>query len=56
MDTDTYPEAKFISTSFVQKEGKFGILKGNLTLHGITKAIEIKTEFIGEGKDPWGWI
>ena len=49
-----YPEAKFVSTSYVQgKDGK-GVLKGNLTLNGVTKPLEIDVEFIGAGEDPWG--
>jgi len=54
LDVKKYPEAKFISTSYTPgKDGK-GILKGNLTLHGVTKAVEIDMYSIGEGKDPWG--
>ena len=49
-----YPEAKFVSTAYSQgKDGK-GILKGNLTLNGVTKPLEIAVEFIGAGNDPWG--
>lgn len=54
LDVKKYPEAKFISTSYTPgKEGK-GIIKGNLTLHGVTKAVEIEMHAIGAGKDPWG--
>jgi polyisoprenoid-binding protein YceI len=49
-----YPEAKFVSTGYSQdKDGK-GVLKGNLTLRGVTKPVEIDVEFIGAGADPWG--
>ena len=49
-----YPEAKFVSTAYSQgKDGK-GVLKGNLTLNGVTKPLEIAVEFIGAGNDPWG--
>jgi len=49
-----YPEAKFVSTGYNQdKDGK-GVLKGNLTLNGVTKPLEIDVEFIGAGDDPWG--
>lgn len=54
LDTDKYPEAKFISTSFEQNKDGTGILKGNFTLRGITKPISIDINYIGEGKDPWG--
>lgn len=54
LDVKKYPEAKFISTGYTPgKEGK-GVLKGNLTLHGITKSLEIEVESIGAGQDPWG--
>jgi len=54
LNVKKFPEAKFISTSYIPgKDGK-GVLKGNLTLHGVTKALEIKVESIGAGKDPWG--
>ncbi len=54
LDVKKYPEATFVSTSYTQgKDGK-GVLKGNLTLHGITKVVDIAVESIGAGKDPWG--
>ncbi len=29
-------------------------MNGDLTLHGVTKAVELKVSKIGEGQDPWG--
>ncbi len=49
LSVDSFPEAKFESTSF---DGS--MLSGNLTLLGVTKPIQIAVEKIGEGKDPWG--
>jgi polyisoprenoid-binding protein YceI len=49
-----YPEAKFISTGYTQDKDGNGVLKGNLTLNGVTKPLEIEVEFIGAGDDPWG--
>lgn len=49
LNVDKFPKATFTSTGF---DGK--TLKGNLTLMGVTKPIEIAIEKIGEGKDPWG--
>ena len=54
LNTDKYPEAKFISRSFVQEKDGSGILKGDFTLRGVTKPILIEVKYIGEGKDPWG--
>jgi len=54
LDVAKFPEAKFVSTSYVQgKEGK-AVLKGDFTLHGVTKPIEIAVDSIGAGDDPWG--
>ena len=54
LDVEKYPQAKFVSTSFsMDREGN-GELKGDFTLHGVTKPITIAVKHIGEGKDPWG--
>ncbi|MCQ3828962.1 YceI family protein [Microbulbifer elongatus] len=49
-----YPTATFKSTSFEPKGDGKALLKGDLTLHGVTKPITIDVEEIGGGKDPWG--
>jgi polyisoprenoid-binding protein YceI len=54
LDVEKFPEANFISISYVEGENGKAILKGNLTLHGVTKAVEIKVAQVGGGKDPWG--
>ncbi|HEY0633818.1 MAG TPA: YceI family protein [Gammaproteobacteria bacterium] len=51
---DKFPSAKFVSTSYEAKEGNKGILKGNLTLRGITKPVVIDVTQVGAGPDPWG--
>jgi len=53
LEVDKFPEAKFVSSEFIPND-EGGTLKGDLTLHGITKALEIKVKKVGEGKDPWG--
>ncbi|WP_456379308.1 YceI family protein [Thiolapillus sp.] len=53
-DTKKYPAASFVSTSWEQQgEGK-AVLKGNLTLRGITREIAIDVASVGSGPDPWG--
>lgn len=53
LDTSKYPTITFESTGY--SAGPSGDkLSGNLTMHGVTKAIEIDVTHIGEGKDPWG--
>ena len=53
LDVKKYPTATFKSTS-VAMDGDKGVLKGDLTLHGVTKNISIDITKIGEGPDPWG--
>jgi polyisoprenoid-binding protein YceI len=48
------PKMTFVSTSIVEKgEGEF-VVTGDLTIKGITKSVDLATEFLGEGGDPWG--
>ena len=54
LDVKSFPSATFVSTSFEELgEGK-ALLKGDFTLHGVTKNITIDVEHIGHGSDPWG--
>ncbi len=54
LDVNKFAEATFISSSVADKgDGKMEI-KGQLTMHGVSKAITIDAVKIGEGKDPWG--
>lgn len=52
-DTDAHPKMTFVSTTIVN-EGESGTIAGNLTINGITKAVELETEFFGVGVDPYG--
>lgn len=55
LEVDKYPQAKFVSTSYApSKDNKTATLKGDFTLHGVTKPITIDVKMIGGGKDPWG--
>jgi polyisoprenoid-binding protein YceI len=52
-DAEKFPEITFKSTS-IAKDGDDFKLAGNLTIHGVTKPVELKVESHGQGKDPWG--
>ena len=53
-DAEQFPKITFEATSFKKiDEGDF-TLTGNLSLHGVTKAITLETEFSGLMQDPWG--
>ena len=53
LNVDKYPQAKFVSSSFTDKGDGKAVMKGELTLHGVTKEIAIDVEHIGSGKSPW---
>lgn len=54
LHVEKFPKAKFVSTSFEEKGNGKAVLKGDFTLHGVTRPISIDVEHIGHGKDPWG--
>jgi len=54
LNVGKYPQAKFVSTGYIQAKDGNGTLKGKLTLNGVTKPLEIAVQFIGAGDDPWG--
>lgn len=54
LNTGKFPQATFSSTSVVDQGNGAFVLNGNFTLNGVTKAIAIEADTIGEGQDPWG--
>jgi polyisoprenoid-binding protein YceI len=54
LDVERYPEARFVSTSYAERADGSGLLRGDLTLHGVTRQIEIDIKQVGAGSDPWG--
>lgn len=53
-ETEKYPKMTFVSTSIQKTGDKKYILKGKLTLHGVTKEITLALIYGGTTKDPWG--
>jgi polyisoprenoid-binding protein YceI len=54
LNVDEHPKARFVSTAVDRTGDGKGVIKGDLTLNGVTKPIEIAVEEVGHGKDPWG--
>lgn len=52
-DTQRYPELRFESTS-VENEGRELVVKGDLTIKGKTKPVELRGTYAGSDQDPWG--
>ena len=53
-ETDKFPEIKFQSSSLKKIKDKSYELKGNLSMHGVTKAVTFQLTFNGVVKDPYG--
>jgi polyisoprenoid-binding protein YceI len=53
-DAEKFPQIVFKSTSFKKTTGNKYELKGNLTMHGITKPVKFDVTFGGTAKDPYG--
>ena len=52
-DAEKYPAITFKSTS-VEKDGSDYVVKGDLTIKDVTKAVKLNAEFGGIATDPWG--
>jgi polyisoprenoid-binding protein YceI len=52
---EKYPNITFTMDSY-KANGDEGILKGFITIHGVTKPLELEVEYHGTVKDPWGKI
>lgn len=53
-DVENHANINFSSTSFKKIDGANYLLKGLLTIKGISKEITLNVEFGGTNKDPWG--
>lgn len=53
-DVENHKEISFEGTSFIQLNDEKYLLKGILTIKGISKEVELDVEFGGINKDPWG--
>ena len=52
-DTSRYPEIHFASSS-VETDGRELVVKGDLTIKGVTRPVELRGELAGPANDPWG--
>lgn len=53
-DAENYPKLTFKASSFTKKSDGDYELAGDLTMRGVTKFVQLDTEFSGMMKDPWG--
>jgi len=54
-DVEKFPKITFVATKYesVDNDGSYELF-GDLTIHGVTKKVELAVEFGGVAKDPWG--
>ncbi len=53
-DVEKYPELLFTGKQVTRLgEGELRVT-GDLTIHGVTREVELEVELTGKGKDPWG--
>ena len=53
-EVETYPTLTFASTGVKNITDDSFTLVGDLTMHGVTRSVELDARFLGEGQDPWG--
>lgn len=54
LDVENHPQARFVSSEYRENDDGTGTLRGELTLHGVTRAVSIEVQHVGYGPDPWG--
>jgi len=53
LDAEKYPTARYISKSVEKKGDKAGVIHGDLTLHGVTKPVDVAFTLNRVGNDPY---
>jgi polyisoprenoid-binding protein YceI len=54
-DVGQHPQITFVSTA-VRPDGRDYAVSGDLTIHGVTRPVELTLEFNGVSPDPWGGV
>lgn len=53
LDVEAFPTLTFTSTA-VRVDGNAVIVTGDLTIHGVTRSVDVTYEVTGISTDPWG--
>lgn len=54
LDVENHPTLDFRSTSVVSHRGTDFVLRGDLTIRGVTREVDLKVEYDGVARSPWG--
>ena len=52
LDASKYPEMKFVSRAVIPTGTDKGLMAGDLTLHGVTRPVNLEYQVLGTGQDP----
>ena len=53
-DVEKYALIRFITTSVEASGQNEGVMRGELTMHGVTRSVKLPFKVLGFGPDPWG--
>lgn len=53
LDAGQFPTLRFVSTQVEPLEDERVMIAGDLTMHGVTRPIELEATLLGHGPDPW---
>jgi polyisoprenoid-binding protein YceI len=54
LDVENFPTITFVSTAVAQKGEDEVVVTGDLTIHGVTKSVDVTYTFVGLSTDPFG--
>lgn len=54
LDVEKYPTLEFRSTGITSHSGNEFVLGGELTIKGVTRPVDLRVEFEGAGRSPFG--
>jgi polyisoprenoid-binding protein YceI len=54
LDARQFPTLSFVSTRIEPLEDERFTIVGELTMHGVTRPVELEATALGSGLDPWG--
>lgn len=56
LDVDRYPEISYSSTSLDPAGPDRWTVHGELTMHGVSRPVDLNLSYLGTGPDPWGGV
>jgi len=54
LDVENHPTLDFRSTSILSHKGNSFVVRGDLTIRGVTREVDLHVEFEGVARSPWG--